>query len=574
MPSAVSAAAEVGRVGPGADVGGNDGTRKRDSIALMAGLTVAYILLRSPLYIGDAVRWLPSVVAAEFPNESGGARHYFFPPFAWLVYHAGAALGLASDTGPVLTGAIAVVQGMNAILAAGAVVVTYHFLRLSASRQAALIGASFVACSNAFVMHATNMTEPVPSLVPALLGLYLVARSPERRAARLLGGALQGFATTLYLIAAVLTVPAAWYAFTRGAGSGSVPLWKRFRAAAEHLVTSGACYAGLIFCTEALRHPEHGLKAAAHQPFFFGLYGIYGQFRLRSILGALFGFASSLYPFPYSEGMSRIFHLQPRAIVTILAICGLALSFLAALAFVVFSARRRFLADGRWVEVTAGLLGFAAVYAVALYFIPGYDKFWLFAGFPVALVVSVAVDDAWRRARAGEAWSFGRDVKAVWFVLPGLLLLFANVCFAAVPRRFTRNLDMEAAIAMSERVHPNDLVVCRGWDGPSGYMRYALRQPVESLSLVDETLELGRSSERFAESLERGIARARAEGGRVYFLAVLEVPRETWQLFFGADLKLPYELFEPYRRASVEIPDARLAAANVQLFEYPLSKNP
>ncbi|HWP08652.1 MAG TPA: hypothetical protein VNN72_23080 [Polyangiaceae bacterium] len=567
MSSAVPALEEAGRVGALAD----DGTRRRDSIALFVGLTLAYILLRSPSYIGDAMRWLPLEVAPEFPSDASGARHYFFVWFAWLVYHAGAALGLVNEASPLRTSAIAIVQGVNAILSAGAVVVMYRFLRLSASRRAALTGVAFVACSSAYVLHSTNATEPVPSLVPALLGLYLVARTPERRSTRLLAAVLQGVATSFYLVSSVFTLPTAWFAFTRGAGtSGSVPLAKRVRVAAEHLVPAGLIYGTLVFVSELLIHPERGVAVAAHQPVNFELYGIYGGFQLRSLIGAFFGFANSLYPFPANQGMSRLFHLPPRSMATILAVSALGISFLGLLVWRLFGARQRLLANGRWVEATAGALWFLAVYGVAFYFLAGYDKTWLFAAFPVALLVSVVVDDA--LAFSSEAQAERRGVARLWFLVPGLLLLAANVGLVVIPRRLARNLDLEAALAVAERVKPHDLVVCRGWDNPSGYMRYVLKRPVDNVALADDSLRLGRSTERFTNHLESKVASTKAQGGRLYFLGVLDDSPDTWALFFAKDLNIPYELFEPYRRGAKQLDDPKLEEAGVKLFEFPLGR--
>jgi hypothetical protein len=542
----------------------DDASVRRDSIAIVVALSVVYVLLRSPIYIGDAVRWLPTVTASEAPTEGGGARHYFFTWFAWGAYHIGNALGLAQSNGPVHTGAVAVVQGVNAVLAAATVAITYRWLRLSVAREAALVGAAFVAFPSAFVLHATNMTEPVSSLVPAMLGVYLASKTPERRATRVVSGLLVGFATTLYLIAAVTVVPAAWNAAMRGVRGDRVPVWKRLRAAAEHAAPAGLAYAGIIALTELLVHPERGLLAALRHPFDFGLYGIYGELKLRSLAGALFGFANSLYPFPPSEGMSRLFRLPPAQVALILVVFALAMALLAGMAIRFYLQRRALKESGRWIDVAGGVFWFAAVYAVAVYFLPGYDKFWLFSSFAVASWVSLSVDGA-RFPRPSTSGRF----RALVVVLPGLVLLAANVLFAAIPRRLTLNRDMVAAVSLASRIKPNDLLVCRGWDGPSGYLRYALKRPIDCFSLVDRTLLLGRKPELVAEAIAKQERAARASGGRVFFLGVLETTPETWGLFFGSQLGLPYEMFDAYRKAAVAIADRDLAAVNVALFEVP-----
>jgi hypothetical protein len=230
------------------------------------------------------------------------------------------------------------------------------------------------------------------------------------------------------------------------------------------------------------------------------------------------------------------------------------------------------LANGRWVEATAGAVWFLAVYVIAFYFLAGYDKTWLFASFPVALLVSVLVDDALAASTAGQAERSARGLSRLWFLAPGLVLLVANVGLAVIPRRLTRNLDLQAALAVSERLKPNDLLVCRGWDAPSGYLRYVLKRHVDNVALADDSLLLGRSTERFANHLASKIENTKAQGGRLYFLGVLDDTPDTWALFFAKDLNIPYELFETYRRAAKKLDDPKLEEARVTLFEYPLGQ--
>lgn len=70
-----------------------------DSLAILLLTSLAYVMLLSRQYIGDGIRWLPSVTSPDLPH-SGGTNHLLFPYLFWLIYHGTKIIGVSNP--PVL----------------------------------------------------------------------------------------------------------------------------------------------------------------------------------------------------------------------------------------------------------------------------------------------------------------------------------------------------------------------------------------------------------------------------------------------------------------------------------------
>jgi hypothetical protein len=537
----------------------------RDCLLIWVLLSTLYILLRTPFLIGDGVRWLPLTVAPEFPSESGGTRHYLFPFFSWSIYQVGSWLGLSNDVGPVRSDASAIVQGTNALLAAASVSIIYAWLRQSTTRAAALAGIAFAALGHAYLVHAANMTEPMASMVPTASAIWLLGRHPDRRAYRIGAGALVGVAAAFYLIASITVVPGALIVFLReGRRLPGGGLFQRLRSTAEFLAPAGVVYLGIIVSSEVLLMSTDGAHAALAQGFNFDLHGMYGRFHPKYLLGALFGLGNALCSFPPYQGLSRLLHIPRTSAVAVLAIGLGGIAFVFGLLLYVFRARRRLVADERWANAIAATAWLGVVYALAVYFLSVYEKIWIFAAFPLSCLVAIAADDFGR-----EGHHTVRRYRTLWFAIPGVALLLGNVFGVAIPRRLQPNLDVVAAVDLANRLQPNDLVVCPGWDPISAHLLSTLRRPVACLSIIQGAMRVKFDAATLSSEVAARIDETHSKGGRVYFLALLELPAEEWQPFFGSQLKLPYEMLEPYRRRARLVERFVTRTYPESLFEIP-----
>jgi hypothetical protein len=537
-------------------------TLARDMVVAFAISSIAYVLLRSPLWSGDGIRWLNIVVAPTFPDEGGGNRHFLFPYQAWLVYHAASVLPLSPNPhDPARTSAVAIVQGWNALMAGATLALLYAWLRCLVSRPAAAVGVTVTALSNAFLLHATNMTEPMASVPPTLLGLLLVTRSGSARGARFAAGGLIGFASAFYVLAAQALLPAALIAALRGNSSPvRRSVTESLVRAAETAAASAVAFSATLSIPRLLAHPRQGILATVIGVSDAQMHGMYGRFHLRHLVGAFAGFGNAICSLPHIYGgFSQVLHLPFASVVRAFGTLVLALALLLGIAWSLYRARARLAADGCWVYAIASITWFATVYVIAFYFEAGYDKIWFFAMLPLGQLVAMTFD---------VTRQVSNSQQALIFVAPGLFLVLMNLVFVAIPRRFAHNYDLDGAVRLATLVEPRDMLVTPGWDAPSVYAGYALVQPLTCVRLTAEAMDTEFQGTEISHHLSSQAQRARAGGGRVYFLGLLDQSPEQWQVFYGSEMHLPYDLFDHYRQASIARNTIPSSTGPVTLFEF------
>jgi hypothetical protein len=506
--------------------------------------SVAYVLLRSPIWIGDGIRWLNTVVAPTFPAEGGGNRHFLFPYLAWSVFHAAAALPFLVDTSSndvTRAGVIAIVQGWNALMAGASLALLYAWLRCSASRPASALGVAITAMSHAFLLHATNMTEPMTSMPLALLALVLVTRFADEPWARWTAGVLIGLAGTFYVIAGFSVVAVAVIVGLRNPRSERKGAARAVMRAAEVGAASAVTFCAIYSIPQLLAHPHGNMEGTVAGAISPDLMGMYGRLELRHMIGAVAGLGNAFWALPSLAGLSQLFHQSPWAIVRSVATMIVAMTFVVSVSWITYRGRSELSANHGWAQAVGSIAWFITVYFIAGYFLPSYEKIWLFAMPPLSLLAALAFDV--RQRKDGLR-------PALLTAGTGLLLVFLNLTFVALPRRFAHNYDLDAALRLSSLVQPNDLVVVHGWDGPSVYATMALSRPLTCVRLTDEALRARLQADEISRRLAADVEHARSEGGRIYFLGLLEQSAEQWQSFFGSQMHLPYALLEPYRRTA------------------------
>jgi hypothetical protein len=524
-------------------------TDRRNAVTIFVAASVIYLLLRSRFYIGDGVRYLPEVLGGTIPIGGGGNSHFLWPYVLQLVCRTSAALGiLPLGDGLGRVGLIAFLQGLNAFAGALGLVLLYRWLRGVASRRAALIAVAMTGLSHAFLLHATDMTEPMTAVAPMMAGLCLLGSAPDRTWARLGAGALIGLGGDFYQIALIAVAPAVWLA---ARPRGSLPLLQRLlglvRPGIEIGGASVAVYAGVIAGVRfALTPGAHVIGELASVRTVSTAGGIVGSFAPKHFAAWIFGFANSFDPIPPVEGVGRLLHEPPRHVAITLMIVALAMAFLAGLVLRLVRSRKTLGELGRWPEIQAAAGWFSLVVFMVCTWSVLYEKFWLFALLPLSMVVALAIDP---QGEAPAAAGDSNDPRRLMFLAPAAVLVVLNITTAAIPRRFAVNPDMRDVSLLADRLRTGDLVVSPGWDPLSVYLRTFFEHRAENFSLTDEAIAGG----DLANGLGARIGATMARDGHVYFLGLVDASREEWDLFYGSRLHLPFELLDAYRKGAVPI---------------------
>jgi hypothetical protein len=522
---------------------------RRNSIYIFGTAFAIYVLLRSRFYIGDGVRYLPVALGATMP-KGGGNSHFLWPCVLWLVCRASAALGILPirEGLDAREGLIALLQGINSFAGALGLVLLYRWIRGVATRRAALIAVALTGLSHAFLLHATDMTEPMMAVAPMMAGLCLLGWAPDRTWARLGAGALIGFGGDFYQIALIAVAPATWLA---ARSHGSVTLAERFRRLVRAGIEIGggsvAVYAGVIAGVRfALSPGAHLTEELASVRTVNTAGGLAGSIVPKHFAAWIFGFANALAPIRATEGISRLFQEPARDVFISLAILVLALAFLAGLVLRLVRSRQILGQLGRWPDIQAALGWFALVVFMVCAWSVLYEKFWVFALLPLSMVVALAIDP-----HGDEPAAVGDPggPRRLMFLVPAAVLVVVNMATGAIPRRYALNPDVRGLALLADRLRTDDLLVCPGWDVLSVYVRTLLELPVDVFDVTDEAI----AGHELASGLRAKVAATIARGGRVYFLALVDLSHDEWDLFYGSRLHVPFELLDPYRTGSLAI---------------------
>src|SRR5580704_3204723 len=116
----------------------------------------------------------------------------------------------------------------------------------------------------------------------------------------------------------------------------------------------------------------------------------------------------------------------------------------------------------------------------------------------------------------------------------------------AVRDHETKLPDLEETQRLAGLIEKQDLVV-GGWDSISTLYGYGWGDDGQLISFPTEAVLHGYGS---VARLRDAISEAERRGGRVYFLSILDVPRESWDSFLGSRCGVPYSVMDSYRAHS------------------------
>jgi hypothetical protein len=106
---------------------------------------------------------------------------------------------------------------------------------------------------------------------------------------------------------------------------------------------------------------------------------------------------------------------------------------------------------------------------------------------------------------------------------------------------------MSEAQRLAQMIQSNDLVV-GDWDGVSLAYGFAWAADGQFFSFTSNAASFGTKA---TSNLRDEIFKAQLKGGRVFFLSILDVPRESWESFLGSRCGVPFSELDDYRQHSV-----------------------
>jgi hypothetical protein len=492
-------------------------------------------------YVGDGVRYLPELTLPRPPF--GMSKHVMFPALFWAITEVTGRVGLNSVLGhsferPAL---LVICQSLNAFLGSLGVVGLYVWHRAAGGRRyVAFALSALLAFSNAYVLHATDMTEPIAA-VPWLLGAaVLVQLYPERRVPVLIAGVLVGVAATFYIAAFLGCALVCGVAVTR---------YQRSRNGLEAiLLASAATLAAvatylLLFSVLSwgLRPEMHFGEALASTIHFSTDEGLYGSLNPKHLVGAVFGFSNAWAPLADFEGVSHLLATKPSVLLYNLVIAGLGVTAGLGLLLRGFRCRSEVLGGAPAADAIGSVIWLLAVFALAAFWSPTYEKLWLFGAIATLCFVSAVFD---RPSTMASRWSW-------WPVALLAVLVACSLGRGIVPRRFEQNQELETAGTLVARLAETDLLVCPGWDQTSMYFKALSTPPRKCWSVVDNAIAAKFNATVFASELSVEVRSALKQRRQVFFLDLLDRGEGEWRPFYERRLGLPFGLLGEYRSLAI-----------------------
>jgi hypothetical protein len=478
---------------------------------------------------------------------AGGNNHllYFVNVYVWSK-----ALSLAGIPKSAID-FIRSAQWMNALAAGGCVSLLFVFCRrASKSVSAGLAAALAYAFSHAFLLHATSTAEPMVGLFWSVLSVWAV---------------VSGLATSslLRLLAggALLALAMATYESMVSIGPAEVALifwWD------EHGIAHNAAFlvrflTGCVLGGVAIYIPAYAISgttnplAMLHR--FFNMGGgeqTYGGFHLSRVVNLPIGVSNSIVPTipPDYEGIRWLLrtHHFDRTTFSILAIL------VAAGGWIAWTVRRLALVwDGlqRGQRLILGCCTVALAFDLfaLLFWDPLYDKLWLQPLAVVFLAWSI-IFAAWRRLFRPR----------LMLVPEGLLLIviLATAFTGAFEAHQSPTPCLNAGRDLATILRPADLLVA-GWDPITLLYDAFWETGARRFQFPSSAIDNGPNTLRL---LNDAIASARVRHGQVYFLGVLDMPKNVWRPFLSERAHLPYDSLDSLRRCAK--PVAKLVCADAR----------
>lgn len=472
-------------------------------------------------------------------------NHALYPANVWLWTHLARLVGFDLSS---VQRFYAVVGLMNCFAAAVCLVLFFRLSYLATCSNLFGLAVTFgLGFTRAFLLHATNPSEPMVAIFWSFLALYLAARSfkTASRWPAFFSGVLFALAMATYQTT-VLCGPVAVLILWKAA-QPSYPLnTLRPKMLSLSVFGSGALIGCLsIYGFIARFRLDSGFTAATKGSLIHSLFQDPGTLAYLSVtsgklLNLPLGLLRNCYPvLGYFAGIRGFLRSSTFSIASVFLLLGI----FAALA--IYCALRigslwSTLDSRTRIAILCGLIGVAFTLVPLIIWDPHYDKLWIQ---PLACLIFL-FGILFRAISANST-----RLRIFTELAPTILLfgLLSNLGWVARARTAPIP-ELSGAQQLSAIVTHDDLVVV-GWDGISVLYQYAFVRPDgHFISFPSDAIRRGPQA---VITLRQSVNRTLAAGGRVFFLGLLDEPQQNWDSFLSSRCGVPFSDFNLYRAHSV-----------------------
>jgi hypothetical protein len=521
-------------------------------VVLWLLFSTACILLASNQYtaVDGALRCLN--VYWHRPPYLGPNNHLLYLANVWLWWHLATALGFRAS-GPFAF--LRTVAAMNALSGGGAVALVSALVwRFTRNWKISLMAALVYAMSWTLLLHSTSSAEPPPGLFVSLAAVFATVEglAHDRLVLVFIGGiglalALANY-ESMFLVAPLVFLLCFVWTGKRTAGlTGSArPLIRLLISVLGSVAGVAGIYVA-AYHRLGIARPGQMFRTFFHVGGEPEVYAGFGFSKLINFPAGLVNNVIAVFPSGY-QGLRWM--LQRNNVLWAAALAAVGVVVGGVLFLVAFAVRPLYQTRRGKVLCSLCVACLMIDCLPQLYWDPMYDKLWLQ---PLALIVLLGGILAGTLDNA-SASRLGAMVLLIILLEAGFNL--PRVVFAHTEK--TRCLSDAARIA--ELIEPHDKVVTDFDPVSSLWMGLYDGNPQRTL-LFPAT-----PASSSLATLDRWTLECAGSSCRIFFVALLDQPREVWDEFLTKRLKVPYNELEQYRQTSQSVD--RFACENAGLRSY------
>lgn len=524
------------------------------ALAIGIGFFLFFILLSSRDYM--AVDGSTRCLDVAYRNEIffHGNNHMLYPMHVFFWHKFLSLIGIKASSKLEYMHLTAV---MNALAAAGVLVMFYSLLHhITQSFRWALAIISCYAFSRAFLLHATNSTEPTVGLFWSILAIYILVFALSRDYSKLIffTGWLLALSMATYQ-SMVLIGPAAlvlcfnWPSkeSTKESTKKSTLILRLFYLMIGSVLGVASIY-GYAYYTSGTQD----LKSMITRFLAVSGDSVYGSFDLRKFISLPVQFIRNVFPIMPGDFSGivgwAVDNLNDKWWYWAYLVYGL-ITILVIRIIIYFWQTSNQMNWQEKIAIQSAIVGVLFPLLAAGYWFPGYDKLWLQPNLCLILVVGILLKQTLKD-------SSKLLLPIVFLILA--LEVFSNL-FWLIPSRYQENQALHGAEEVSKIVKSQDLVI-DGWDFVSLLYGALWSHHIYNFHSAVEAKGKG-----VLDEIPKLIEETKKRGGKVYFLGVLEETEANWSWFLGPR-GLPYSSLEPYRQKAKLVKHFKFSAFESSLY--------
>lgn len=471
----------------------------------------AYSLLLSRNYNLDGIAHLITLRDGQI-KDYFPSRHMLYLPISAVFYKIWQFLGYQGN-------ALIPLQVMNSLMGAiGVTFIAISIFRMIHSRLISVLCSSLFAFSYGYWIQCTDVHFVIMSILPIILMFFFAEiYSEEGRTKRPLFLFLMGLSTALGIL---IYIPNVFFIIFGLAIIYTTKNNNYIKTSMFYLLSAGIPVILTFIFVGILVHNCFTLHDLFIWLTTYQTLPIWCTWGWDRILKAFLGFIAAIIPLCKGLGLRDLAQgiLHKTKIISQLSLFSFALLFCYSISYFFRNFRTLNVSFKKMILYFVVSLLPLAIFNI--WFCPDDEQVWIIFTIPVWLITACILGDVLVKNK--------KNCKIVLSIacLSLFFLFTANFTRAIMPSRFKKNIGLEKAIMMGDKMSVHDIIITPFWDW-TGYIPYFTNKRVISLPAKAGVLKSERNKVLFY--LQNLVNEQQRKGGRVFIVNIFNYDEKLWK---------------------------------------------